>query len=121
MEKCNRFFCSNGNPLIIHKKSGFTAQLYHLFCYINSMKFHRFQCLLTGILVSICICVSPAQQTNTDVRFRLAQSYERSGDYESALKLYNEMYAKDSSNVVIFESLRRNYLLLKRYDDVITL
>src|SRR5712692_734659 len=64
---------------------------------------------------------APAQQRDSDLTFRLAQSYERNNDWESAVKVYTELYAKDSSNVVLYESLRRCYLQLKRYDDAVQL
>jgi tetratricopeptide (TPR) repeat protein len=56
-----------------------------------------------------------------DVKFRLAQSYDRSGDYEAAVKLYEELLKKDSANFVLFDALHRDYLQLKRYDDAIVL
>ena len=62
-----------------------------------------------------------AQNRDVDVKYRLAQSYERSGDLESAAKIYEELYKKDSTNVVLADALRRAYLQLKRYDDVIVL
>lgn len=62
-----------------------------------------------------------AQQRNSDVKFRLAQSYERSGDWENAVKFYEELYAKDSTNAVLYDALRRGYLQLKRYDDAVHL
>ncbi len=73
----------------------------------------------------VFIAIAPvsgwAQKAHNDIRFRLAQSYERSADFESALKIYAELYAEDSTNAVLFESLRRGYLQLKRYDEVIAL
>ncbi|MFI5251495.1 MAG: tetratricopeptide repeat protein [Bacteroidota bacterium] len=62
-----------------------------------------------------------AQGQDTDIKYRLAQSYERSGDYEAATKFYETMYAADSTNYIVFDALRRMYLQLKRYDDAITL
>jgi tetratricopeptide (TPR) repeat protein len=62
-----------------------------------------------------------AQTQGNDIKYRLAQSYERSGDIESAVKLYAELYAKDSLNLIIFDALRRGYLQLKRYDDLLEL
>ena len=91
------------------------------FVIFNIMKFALFRCFLavTLTLASSLLCCS--QLKDNDIKFRLAQSYERGGDIESALKIYSELYAKDSTNVVYFEALRRDYLQLKRYDDVIAL
>ena len=77
-------------------------------------------CLLLTFSLTLTVACW-AQKADNDIKFRLAQSYERGGDFESALKIYTELYAKDSTNVVIFDALRRGYLQLKRYDDVIAL
>ena len=91
------------------------------FVIFNIMKSTLFRCFLavTLTLASSHSCWS--RRKDNDIKFRLAQSYERGGDIESALKIYSELYAKDSTNVVYFEALRRDYLQLKRYDDVIAL
>ncbi len=72
--------------------------------------------LLCGITV-----VSYSQAPNIEIKIRLAQSYELSGNFEAAVKLYEEVYEKDSAMAAIFESLKRGYLQLKRYDDAISL
>jgi tetratricopeptide (TPR) repeat protein len=97
------------------------AQLSGFFCYINIMHTLRSRFILLLTLSLIVIVSGKAQRSDNDIKFRLAQSYERSGDYESAVKIYAELYTKDSTNVVIFDALRRDYLQLKRYDDVIAL
>lgn len=56
-----------------------------------------------------------------DLKFRLAQSYEQAGNFETAARLYEELLAKDQSNYVYFGSVHRMYLQLKRYDDAIAL
>lgn len=60
-------------------------------------------------------------QSDAEMKFRLAGNYEQAGKLESAAKLYEELYAKDNTNYLYFESLRRVYLQLKRYDDAIAL
>jgi len=62
-----------------------------------------------------------AQPPDQATKFRLAQSYEQAGNFESAAKFYEEMLARDQSNYVYFDSVRRMYLQLKRYDDAIAL
>jgi tetratricopeptide (TPR) repeat protein len=78
---------------------------------------------LLFLLFSLLLIVpeSRAQQRNTDIRFQLAQSYERAGDYESAVKIYEELYAKDSSNYVVFDALKRGYTQTKRYQKAVDL
>jgi tetratricopeptide (TPR) repeat protein len=62
-----------------------------------------------------------AQAPPSDIRQRLAQSYEKSGDFESALRVYNELFASDSGNFTLIESLKRCHLKLKQHDQVIAL
>jgi tetratricopeptide (TPR) repeat protein len=62
-----------------------------------------------------------AQTNPSDIRLRLAQSYEKSGDFESALRVYNELFASDSGNFSLIESLKRCHLRLKQHDEVIAL
>ena len=62
-----------------------------------------------------------SQANPSDMQFRLAESYEQSGDFESAVKIYQSIYARDSSNMVVFEALRRDYMQLKWYDNAIAL
>lgn len=62
-----------------------------------------------------------AQGREPDIKFRLAQSYEQSGDFESAVKLHEQILASDSSNIIILEALNRNYVQLKKYDAAIYL
>ncbi len=62
-----------------------------------------------------------SQGNGADIRLRLAQSYEKSGDFESALRVYGELFASDSSNFQLIESLKRCHLKLKHHDDVIAL
>jgi tetratricopeptide (TPR) repeat protein len=61
------------------------------------------------------------QSPDQSVKYRLAQSYEQGGDFENATKLYEELFAADKSNYLFFDSLRRMYLQLKRYDAAIAL
>ena len=61
------------------------------------------------------------QTPDAAVKFRLAQSYEQAGNFEDAATLYKELLAKDQSNFVYVDALRRVYMQLKRYDDAIIL
>ncbi len=61
------------------------------------------------------------QGNPADIRTRLAQSYEKSGDYESALRVWSELFTADSGNFTLLESLKRCHLKLKHHDEVISL
>lgn len=78
--------------------------------------------LYSSLALSVLPSDTLAQQRgDADIKFKLAQSHERAGNYEAAVKLYEELFAKDSSNIVFFESLKRTYLQLKRNEDAIAL
>ncbi len=77
--------------------------------------------LLIAVLTAAASAPALSQTKATDMRFRLAESYEQSGDFETAVKIYESLYAKDSSSMIIFECLRRDYLQLKRYDNAVSL
>lgn len=74
------------------------------------------------VILSVAAAAQAIPQARAgDIRLRLAESYEQSGDFESALKIYQSLYGQDSSNLVLFEALRRDYLQLKMYDNTISL
>ena len=84
----------------------------------------RFFVVIFSILMGIPIGAQAHRQQGQpggEIRYRLAQSYERSGDYDAALKLYQELYQKDSSNAAFADALRRTLIQLKRYDEAIDL
>jgi len=82
------------------------------------MEKHIFRLIVIGSICLIPALAYPQQQV-PDVKFRLAQSYERSGNYETATKLYEELYIKDSSNYLVFDALKRMYVQLKRYESAL--
>lgn len=77
--------------------------------------------LWTLLLLACLAVVAAAQIREGDIKLRLAQSYDRAGNYESAIRLYEELVAKDPTNIFLIDALRRDYLQLKRYDDAIAL
>jgi tetratricopeptide (TPR) repeat protein len=83
----------------------------------------RVRVVFIALVVSAWISptTSHAQNAGANNRFRLAQSYEQGGDFESATRLYKELLAAEPTNSVFFDGLRRSLLQLKRYDDAIGL
>ncbi len=55
-----------------------------------------------------------AQQTD-DNKYRLAKMYEDEGDFDSAIRLLNELYSSSKTNYEYFNSLNELYLKLKNY------
>ncbi len=60
----------------------------------------------------------PAQVDN---RFRLAQTYERAGEYQKAKELYTKLYSENPENYRYFDALNKIHLRLKEYDESIKL
>jgi tetratricopeptide (TPR) repeat protein len=77
--------------------------------------------IVISVLSLVLLPSAHAQPPDQATKFRLAQSYEQAGNFETAVKLYEELLTKDQSNYVYFDSVRRMYLQLKRYDDAIAL
>lgn len=77
--------------------------------------------VIVAILVFTGIIHVPAQTPDSAVKLRLAQSFERSGDWERAVPLYESLLSQDPLNFVYFEALRRGYVQLKEYDKAIEL
>jgi tetratricopeptide (TPR) repeat protein len=62
-----------------------------------------------------------AVSQDAGTKFRLAQTFEQTGDYERAARLYRELLEADPKSVPLFEGLQRVLIQLKRYDEVILL
>ncbi len=62
-----------------------------------------------------------SQQQNEMNLFRLAQSFERAGEYERALKIYEELYTNNPTNRVYLEAVVRLNTQTKNYDKAIKL
>ena len=77
--------------------------------------------LLALMVLIVGATLGNAQNQDTANKFHLAESYERSQDFESAARLYEQVFARDPSNYVYFDAVRRMYLQLKRYPDAIAL
>lgn len=81
--------------------------------------------IATVIVLSVLLCLTvrtaDAQGSTPQIKIKIAQSYERAGDYESAVRIYEEAFQKDSLDLTLFDALKRGYLQLKRYDDAIVL
>ncbi|MDW8109519.1 MAG: tetratricopeptide repeat protein [Candidatus Kryptonium sp.] len=61
-------------------------------------------------------------QTQSELNLlRLAQSFERGGEYERALKIYEELYSQNPENRVYLEALVRLNIQTKNYDKAIKL
>ena len=69
------------------------------------------QCILAFLL---CFsCQINAQKVKNDEVYTLAISYEKSGDAKNAARLYQELYAKDNTNIMISPIIKIITCILK--------
>ena len=75
---------------------------------------------ITIIIFGVLVFSIHAQQ-RIDQKLVLAQSYEQIGDYDSATKLYEELYVSDPSNSQYIGALYRVYIQTKNYAAVVNI
>ena len=75
---------------------------------------------ITLIILVVLIFAVQAQQRN-EQKFSLAQSYEQIGEYNTAVKLYEELYQSDTANSQYLNALYRVYTQLKNYAALINI
>jgi len=68
-----------------------------------------------AVIISFCLFLSTQAQQRTDQKLTLAQSYEQIGEYDSAAKIYEELYGSDPSNFQYISALYRVYTQTKNY------
>ena len=68
-----------------------------------------------AIIISFILISYINAQQRIDQRFALAQSYEQAGEFNSAAKIYEELYQTDPSNPQFINGLYRVYTQLKNY------
>jgi tetratricopeptide (TPR) repeat protein len=68
-----------------------------------------------ALILSIILVASVFAQQRNDQKLALAQSYEQIGDFESASKLYEELYESDPTNLQYISALYRVYTQTKNY------
>lgn len=71
--------------------------------------------LKIAIIISVFLSFSLQAQQRNEQKFSLAQSYEQIGDYNSAVKIYEELYQSDPGNSQYINALYRIYTQLKNY------
>lgn len=67
------------------------------------------------IIIVILFIISLQAQQRVEQKLSLAQSYEQIGDYNSAAKIYEELYQMDQVNPQYINALYRVYIQLKNY------
>jgi tetratricopeptide (TPR) repeat protein len=77
--------------------------------------------LLAATLLPAQELGDPLQSDQNRAQFRLAQTYERAGEFMKALPIYERLYRINENNLVIFDALSRTYVQLKMYDNAIAI
>ena len=67
------------------------------------------------IIISLLLVFSIKAQQRNDQKLTLAQSYEQIGDFESAGKLYEQLYESEPTNPQYISALYRVYTQTKNY------
>ncbi len=80
---------------------------------------HGFRAGWLAILVVVGIGVVCSQTQDSATKFRLAQTFEQSGDYQRAEGLYRELVQREPANVLFLDGLQRALVQLKRYDEAV--
>ena len=68
-----------------------------------------------ALIISFLLLISVQAQQRTEQKLSLAQSYEQIGEFESAGKIYEELYESDPNNPLYITSLYRIYTQTKNY------
>lgn len=74
-----------------------------------------------ALIISILLTVFAYSQQRNEQKLALAQSYEQIGEFNSAAKLYEELYESDPTNSQYIISLYRVYTQLKNYAALINI
>ena len=70
--------------------------------------------LFTVILLIIPFCLISAQiESEANKKIMLAKNFEQAGQYENAIKLYDELHANDPLNSNFYSELNRLYIKQK--------
>lgn len=80
---------------------------------------HRKCAAFLIVLAGFTVSVHAQQGIQPEFRLRLAQSYERTGDYESAIRILTDLLRESPGNPALASELRHDLLQLKKYPEAI--
>lgn len=75
--------------------------------------------LFLTLLLAFLTLGAPQLTAQDSQKFRLAQSYEETGDYENASRLYMELYESDKNSTAYFDGVRRTLMSQSRFSALI--
>ena len=73
------------------------------------------------VIIFVALIFSAQAQQRNDQKLVLAQSYEQIGDFDSATKLYEELYVSDPLNSQYIGALYRVYIQKKNYAAIVNI
>jgi tetratricopeptide (TPR) repeat protein len=79
----------------------------------------NYRSILSLLLVLVPATAAMAQGGDEGARYKLAQGYEQSGDLKNAARVYKELYDADPQSNTYFEGVRRTYLGMLRYPELL--
>lgn len=77
--------------------------------------------IATVLLVALALFAVPAVTAQQDQKYRLAQSYEESGDFANASRLYMELYESNKSSAPYFDGVRRTLMQQNKFSVLLPL
>jgi tetratricopeptide (TPR) repeat protein len=77
--------------------------------------------LLLLLLTPVPAAAQQASEDSMSRQFRLANAFMRSGQYERAIALLEDLHRKNPGRYVFYDKLKTAYENVKRYDDAIAL
>ena len=89
----------------------------------NARTIYFFARLVVFAVIFIAINGSLIAQNDPqqNSRLRMAQELERSGNYDAALRVYQNLYDQVPNNQLYYDGVKRNLIRLKKYDDLLAL
>lgn len=81
----------------------------------------RFASLLLVLALSVPFATAQDNQADMTARFQLADSYLRSGQYDRAIPILQDLYAEDPDSHVFLVKLKQAYENTKQYQEAIAL
>jgi len=90
--------------------------------HVLSIAFHLLY-ILSLVMICFLLFSNPILPQNNEIdnRFRLAKSYEESGDLQKAKQIYEQLVKSVPDNFVYCDALDRIYIQLKEFDNSISL
>ncbi len=82
---------------------------------VNKFLFCTGMKIKIAVIISFFLMLSVQAQQRNDQKLTLAQSYEQIGDFDSAAKLYEQLYESDPTNAQYISALYRVYTQTKNY------